>query len=89
MSDLGLLLGFIVIALLLLSAVVGSAPNRPGLRRFRTQREDDLHDQIQQAMNWTPDMATQRKDGRWFNAHGVEFETMTLDEFLNKHEGKE
>ena len=54
-------------------------------RRERTAREDSLHDQIQAAMNWSPEMFTQREDGRWFNARGEEAVCMSLEEALKKY----
>lgn len=54
--------------------------------RPRTAREDALHHQIQQAMNWKPEHYTQREDGRWFNAYGQEGFSMNLEEFMEYDE---
>lgn len=54
-------------------------------RRQRTDREDALHDDIQKAMNWSPDMAYKDKDGKYRNAYGQEFERLSLKEMLERH----
>jgi hypothetical protein len=54
------------------------------IKRFRTAREDAMYAQVQAAMNWRPEFATQQPDGRWVNAYGVEFEHMTLEELLER-----
>lgn len=57
--------------------------------RIKSAREDAMHDQIQQAMNWRPEHFHQREDGRWFNAYGQEGVSMTLEESIDKYCKKE
>ena len=55
----------------------------------KTEREEAMHDQIQKAMNWSPDHYYQREDGRWFNGHGQEGVCVTLEELKKKYKRDE
>jgi hypothetical protein len=55
-------------------------------RRFRTQREDDLHDQVQQAMNWTSDTPYLCEDGKWRDSKGNTYVSTSLEEALEAHD---
>lgn len=80
-----LFFGLIVFVLFL----IGTAPPRSHGRRLHTQREDDMHNQIQQAMNWQPEMGHQRKDGKWYNDEGQELKSYTLEEFMELYGRKD
>ena len=77
-----LLILFILLALVLLPRP------RSGIVRVRQKsaREEAMHDQIQQAMNWRPEHFQKREDGRWFNAYGAEATCYTLEELMAKIE---
>jgi len=61
-------------------------PRNHAYRRIRTQREDGLHDQIQQAMNWSPEKFYLEEDGKYRNAYGQEGVCMTLEELMEMDE---
>lgn len=67
--------------------LVGLLPPR-SFRRIKTAREDALHNQIQQAMNWSPEMFYKGEDGVYRNSRGEVGEVMTLKEFIAKYEKK-
>lgn len=73
-----------ILAILAVSAFtalsLAGRSNRPGYRRVKTAREDAMHDQIQQAMNWTPGMARKCKDGKWRDADGNEYVSVKWSE---------
>lgn len=79
-------LGFICFVLVAMVASSGG----PQFRRQRTQREDDLHDQIQQAMNWKPGFpprdATFDENNEWKDPDsGKVWKRMTLNELFDAH----
>lgn len=79
-----MILGILFFIFLVL--IVRNPPEHKWIRQ-KTAREEALHGQIQDAMNWSPDHFHQREDGRWFNAHGVEGKVYNLEE-LRKLLGK-
>lgn len=60
---------------------IGLLPRR-SYRRVRTYREDMLHNQIQAAMNWSPEHFKLCKDGKWRNAYGQIGVCLSLEEFF-------
>jgi len=88
MVDLLFTFGLLFFVFFLPLFVIGFAPDRPW-RRTRTAREDALHDQIQRAMNWSPEHFTLQKDGKYRNAYGVEGVRISLDEFMKGIEDKD
>jgi hypothetical protein len=59
-------------------------------RRQKTNREEALHNQIQQAMNWSPDYFYKDKDGKYRNAKGEIDQRYTLEELMKvENEKKE
>lgn len=78
----------LIIFLILLPFFIFSLGNAPIGRRFRSQRESDLHDKIQQAVNYEPSMFRKTKDGKWVNAYGEEGKCYTLKELLEKIENE-
>lgn len=50
----------------------------------RTAREEAMHDQIQAAMNWSPEHFQLCEDGKYRNSYGREGVVITLEELMNK-----
>jgi len=77
----------ILLFLAIFTMYLGVAPRQQGIVRVRrkTAREEALHDQIQAAMNWRPEMFHQREDGRWFNSYGQEGVCLSLNQLFEKH----
>lgn len=75
------LLGIFVVPFLLIAA---ASSRRQSYRHIRTKREDDMHDQIQRAMNWSPEHFHLDEDGKYRNAYGKEGVVMTLEELLGR-----
>ena len=70
---------------------IGLIPeNRPGFPRVRTAREEALHNQVQDAMNWQPEFFEEQPDGTYENAYGQKGVCYTLEEMieLSKREEK-
>lgn len=79
---------FLIIGFIFVVGLITIFPSPMRHRGFRTAREDALHNQIQEAVNWRPEHFHQREDGRWFNAYGEEGICMSLEEFLDREEKK-
>lgn len=74
---------FLILLYLFVAMFVGHFKPKDSIYyRKRSPREEALHGQVQQAMNWSPYHAKLCEDGKYRDAFGKEYVCLSLEEWL-------